>query len=51
MAEQVFDNRAIDKSQHWNGDKTKWWQWSQRVRGFVSGVSPKLRQMMKIAQG
>jgi len=34
----------------WKGEKNKWKTWSVKIRGYVAGISMKLRKMMEVAE-
>ena len=46
----ILDNRVVKGPTVWDGEKKKWRHWSNKVKGYVSGVSKPLMAMMKLAE-
>ena len=46
----LFDTKVIKGPPQWTGQRDKWRHWSQKTRAYVSGVSPALVQLMRLAE-
>ena len=50
MGRGVLDNRIVKGPVVWDGEKKKWRHWSHKLKGYLSGVSKPLVNLMVLAE-
>ena len=45
----VFDTKVLKVPFVWHGEKLKWRSWSIKMKGYIGGISVKLKRMMDIS--
>jgi hypothetical protein len=46
---EIFDNKVLKVPFIYHGERMKWNSWSVKMRGYIGGVSVKMKRMMELA--
>ena len=51
LGTRVFDTKLVKGPQSWDGTRATWRHWSEKLKGFIGGVSPAMLELMNAADG